>query len=118
MRFSHFLTGTALALALPAGAMATQATGPYFSLGGGYNLKPDVDVSSRPGGNGKIDIDNGVTKNWVFGSAVGWKWENGLRAELQVYDWKSKVDGRSAGGKNTTLAPMVTRIHDITQGRT
>ncbi len=71
-------------LAAPAIAVAQPVSGPYISLGGGYNIRQgtDVELGRDLQGNaveGRQSFDGG----WVGLGSLGWGFGNGLRLELE-----------------------------------
>jgi outer membrane protein OmpA-like peptidoglycan-associated protein len=109
----HLLAGTALAaiLALPVAASAQTVTGPYVSLGGGYDklqdnyLHTDPAISGIPsgpgvGGDPRLRWGNGATSE----VSAGWGFGNGLRAEVEGFWTYDNIDARpgSPVGGTTT----------------
>ncbi len=73
-------------LAAPALAVAQPVTGPYISLGGGYNILQGTDLNFEAnntflpnGATGHQSYDGG----WVGLGSLGWGFGNGLRLELE-----------------------------------
>jgi outer membrane protein OmpA-like peptidoglycan-associated protein len=109
----YLLAGTALAaiLALPVAASAQTVTGPYVSLGGGYDklqdnyLHADPTISGIPSGPG---VGGDPRLRWGDGAttqvSAGWGFGNGLRAELEgfwTYDNIDSRPGSPVGGTTT-----------------
>lgn len=115
MRLRTALLATTFAVATPAAAMASTITGPYVSLGGGYNLVQNQHASFSPttrangvnntaGSKSQYRHGTGFT---TFGSA-GWGFGNGLRVEVEgVYNY-SNINGR----KGTEMPAYKTKGHD------
>lgn len=115
MRLRTALLATTFAVAAPAAAMASTITGPYVSLGGGYNLVQNQHAtfspsshangtSSEAGSSSQYRHGTGFT---TFGSA-GWGFGNGLRVEVEgVYNY-SNINGR----KGTESVAYKTKGHD------
>jgi outer membrane protein OmpA-like peptidoglycan-associated protein len=102
------LTGSGLAtfLAIPAVALAQPVTGPYVSLGGGYDKLQSEAVHANPGitgfevgplyGNGADHLSwgDGVTTQ----ASAGWGFGNGLRAELEgFWTYSNVASGHRSG---------------------
>ncbi|CAK7192768.1 Outer membrane protein [Commensalibacter sp. Nvir] len=115
MRIRTALLATTFAVATPAAAMASTITGPYVSLGGGYNLVQTQHATFAPStrANG-LSSDAGSRSRYRHGTgfttlgSFGWGMGNGLRVEVEgVYNY-SNINGR--GG---TEAPAYrTKGHD------
>ncbi|CAI3936288.1 MULTISPECIES: OmpA family protein [Commensalibacter] len=115
MRLRTALLATTFAVATPAAAMASTITGPYVSLGGGYNLVQNQHATFSPstrangtnsaaGSKSQYRHGTGFT---TFGSA-GWGFGNGLRVEVEgVYNY-SNINGR----KGTESPAYKTKGHD------
>jgi outer membrane protein OmpA-like peptidoglycan-associated protein len=90
-------TGLAALLALPAAGFAQPVTGPYVSLGGGYDIQQDNYLHSDPAISG-IPGSDGTRLRWGPGAtaeaSAGWGFGNGLRAELEGFWSYSSVQSR------------------------
>jgi outer membrane protein OmpA-like peptidoglycan-associated protein len=94
-------------LALPISAAAETITGPYVSLGAGYNilqdqyLHTDPSISGIPSGNYRINGNGDDSTRFRYGNgfdgaaAVGWGLGNGLRFELQGAYLYNDIDKRA-----------------------
>ena len=103
--------GLAAILALPATGFAQPISGPYVSLGGGYDklqseyLHTNTPTSFIPGGpgtsgNARLRWGDGVTTE----ASIGWGFGNGLRAEAEGFWTYDNVDSRPGspiGGTTT-----------------
>jgi OOP family OmpA-OmpF porin len=109
MRKLSLLACTLLAGAAPAAAYADTVSGPYVSLGAGYNLlqdeflRADTAVSGIPSGR-SVDPITGTTGNntrfkWGDGfngqGAIGYGLGNGLRIELEGDYYQNEINERS-----------------------
>jgi outer membrane protein OmpA-like peptidoglycan-associated protein len=99
--------GLAAILALPASGFAQPVTGPYVSLGGGYDIQQDnflhtnTGITGIPGGNAsRLRWGPGATAE----ASVGWGFGNGLRTEVEGFWGYSNVQSRPGSGvpSNTT----------------
>jgi outer membrane protein OmpA-like peptidoglycan-associated protein len=103
------LLASTLLVAAPLAAMADTVTGPYVSLGAGYNilqdefLRSDTAVSGIPGGR-SVDPITGATGNntrfnWGEGfngvGAIGYGLGNGIRIELEGDYYQNEINQRS-----------------------
>jgi outer membrane protein OmpA-like peptidoglycan-associated protein len=108
MRKITLLASTVL-VAAPFAAMADTVTGPYVSLGAGYNilqdefLRSDTAISGIPGGR-SVDPITGATGsntrfNWGEGfngvGAIGYGLGNGIRIELEGDYYQNEINQRS-----------------------
>jgi OOP family OmpA-OmpF porin len=101
-------------LALPCGAAAQTVTGPYVSLGAGYNilqdeyLRTDPAISGIPSGHYYNNTtgsnvfgshDNGTRFKWGDGfngqGSIGYGLGNGLRVELEGDYYQNEINERS-----------------------
>ncbi|WP_419730876.1 OmpA family protein [Lichenicola sp.] len=127
----HQLLCTALVLGLCTGlgshaARADTITGPYVSLGGGYNILQDTRSFFPPG-----TINPGPSKRtfrWTDGftgeGSVGFGFGNGLRVEIEGDDYGNTVINRvhsgipnTTTGSNNAYGPMVNVLYDIDLAR-
>ncbi|MCT6880312.1 MAG: OmpA family protein [Commensalibacter sp.] len=115
MRLRTALLATTLAVSAPAMAMADTVTGPYVSLGGGYNLVQNQHAHFSPGNNaGGVNSPNGSSANFRHGTgfttfgSFGWGIGNGLRVEVEgVYNY-SNINHR----RGSVTPAYRTRGHD------
>ena len=116
MRLRTALLATTFAVATPAAAMASTITGPYVSLGGGYNLVQTQHAHFKNGTNAGGRLDNGkgtsskLRHNTGFTTmgSFGWGFGNGLRVEVEgVYNY-SNISGRHG----TPVSAYKTKGHD------
>ena len=135
MRLRTALLGTTL-MAAPAAALAQPVTGPYVSLGGGYDLLQTVGEHSSPsafdqgqfdgiGGSSpqaksRFHSDSGFTGEASAGYGLG----NGLRAEIEGVYLYDSIDHRggtitpgSTSGRNEAYGPMINVLYDIDLAR-
>lgn len=104
MRLRTALLATTFAVATPAAAMASTITGPYVSLGGGYNLVQTQHAHFKRGTFAQGRNDAGSSKSrYRHGTgftglgSFGWGFGNGLRVEVEgLYNY-SNITGRSSG---------------------
>ncbi|HTZ71563.1 MAG TPA: OmpA family protein, partial [Acetobacteraceae bacterium] len=88
--------GLAALLALPATGFAQPLSGPYVSLGAGYDrlqseyLHTNTPTSGIPSGNARLRWGDGATTE----ASVGWGFGNGLRTEIEGFWSYSEVDSR------------------------
>ncbi|WP_029008542.1 OmpA family protein [Azospirillum halopraeferens] len=120
MKIRGLLLGTALAVMLPAGAMA--AEGFYIGAGGGLNWTRDADFrEATTGFEDDVEFDMGG----AVSLSAGYKSAMGLRGELE-FNWRwsndiDKVNGISPGafgvdGDISSLAFMGNVLYDIETG--
>lgn len=115
MRLRTALLATTFAVATPAAAMASTVTGPYVSLGGGYNLVQTQHAHFRAGTNaGGVADGKGSSSKYRHNTgfttmgAFGWGFGNGLRVEVEgVYNY-SNISGRHG----TPTPAYKTKGHD------
>jgi outer membrane protein OmpA-like peptidoglycan-associated protein len=121
-------------LAVPFGAAAQTVTGPYVSLGAGYNilqdeyLRTDPAVSGIPSGTSvdPINGNRGTSTRFRFGDgfdgvgAVGWGLGNGLRFEIEGDYRQNEVDERtgsptagSSSGHTENYGAMANVLYDL-----
>jgi outer membrane protein OmpA-like peptidoglycan-associated protein len=99
--------GLAAMLALPATGFAQPVTGPYVSLGGGYDIQQDNFLHTNSAITG-IPGNSGARLRWGPGAtaeaSVGWGFGNGLRTEVEGFWGYSDVQSRPGSGvpSNTT----------------
>jgi outer membrane protein OmpA-like peptidoglycan-associated protein len=116
------LAATVLAapFALSHAAKAQPVTGPYVSLGGGYNINEGYKIkNSGYGLDAKVSLHNGYT---VDGS-VGYGFGNGLRVEVEAdYFENTFRKTKSVGidfltaGKDQTYGGFVNALYDFNIG--
>jgi len=99
--------GLAAMLAPPATGFAQPVTGPYVSLGGGYDIQQDNFLHTNSAITG-IPGNSGARLRWGPGAtaeaSVGWGFGNGLRTEVEGFWGYSDVQSRPGSGvpSNTT----------------
>jgi len=112
MRLRTTLLATTLLAAAPAAAIAQPVTGPYVSLGAGYNIEQDQTAHYAPtaeAGANKLSYryGDGYTGEASFGFGFG----NGLRAEIEGLYLSNNVNHA-----HYSAAPGVTSGHDEKYG--
>lgn len=120
MKFRGILLGTALAVMLPAGAMA--AEGFYIGAGGGLNWTRDADVNALTLG---AEADAEYDMGGALALSAGYKSAMGLRGELE-FNWRwsndldklNDVDVGALGisGDVKSMAFMGNVLYDIETG--
>jgi outer membrane protein OmpA-like peptidoglycan-associated protein len=123
-------------MAAPAAALAQPVTGPYVSLGGGYDLLQTVGEHSAPsafdqgqfdgiGGSSpaaksRFHSDSGATGQASAGYGLG----NGLRAEIEGVYLYDNIDHRggtltpgSTSGRSEAYGPMINVLYDFDLAR-
>ena len=80
------LLGLAMMLVLIFGSAAHAASGPYVSIGGGFSLMEDADVSApyRDGAYLPLAAKTSVDTGHAVRGAVGYAFAGGLRAEVDI----------------------------------
>ncbi len=121
MRLRTALLATTLLAATTVAATAQSITGPYVSLGAGYNLRQDQGVHYSPNsianGFSSVGPAQGSKSTFRFGDgfngvgAVGYGLGNGLRAEFQGAYYYNNVNHRAL-----TPIPGVTSGHSESYG--
>jgi len=122
-----YLTATVLAapFALPHVAAAQPVTGPYVSLGGGYNIEDSQKAKNiYVDGTGTGTTARIVAKNgWDADGSIGYGFGNGFRAELEgdyIHDTfnKVKADGVDfyASGAERRYGVFVNGLYDFDIG--
>lgn len=124
MTFRGIVLGTALAVMLPASAMAA-SEGFYVGGAAGVNWARDAKFTDKTAqatgaatSNVKLEYDLGAVGSLAAGYATSF----GLRAELEAsYRWANKVDGdkdpnANWSGRARTLAFMGNVLYDIDTG--
>ena len=125
MRLRATLLATTLLAAAPVAAMAQPVTGPYVSLGAGYNLQQSTKVHFAPtsfadgtaGASGStFRFGDGFNGAAAFGYGLG----NGLRVELQGAYYYNNVNHRrftpvpgSTTGHDEKYGAFVNVLYDI-----
>ena len=127
MRLRTALLATTLLAAAPVVAKAQPITGPYVSVGAGYNYQQPIhsDFSPTTYANG-VNSTAGSRSKYRFGDgfngvgSLGWGFGNGFRAELQGDYYYNSVDHRSGtatpgstGGKQETYGAMANILYDF-----
>jgi OmpA-OmpF porin, OOP family len=128
------LLATSLLVAAAVPAMAQTVTGPYVSLGAGYNLlqdsfiHADPAISGIPSGNSVDPITgtSGTNARYRWGNgfdgvgAVGWGLGNGVRLEVEGNYRYNDVDTRagspvpgSSSGHTESYGAMVNALYDF-----
>jgi outer membrane protein OmpA-like peptidoglycan-associated protein len=104
-KFLYAGTGVAALLALPAASFAQPVTGPYVSLGGGYDIQQDNYLHSDPAISG-VPGSDGTRLRWGPGASAeasaGWGFGNGLRAELEGFWSYATVQSRVGAPVSST----------------
>ena len=117
LRIAPLIAVLLLGICPPTSAQPTP--GPFLSVSGGVNYLLNQDLSGFPGGFSEVQFDIG----WAAIVAGGYRFENGLRPEIEVgfrqndVD-KLKVGGRDLSGSGTerTLDFMGNLIYDFDLG--
>ncbi len=83
---TYGLLGLAMMLVLIFGPAAHAASGPYVSIGGGFSLMEDVDVSApyRDGTYPPLDATTSIDTGHAVRGAAGYAFASGLRAEVDI----------------------------------
>jgi OOP family OmpA-OmpF porin len=117
LRIAPLIAALLLGICLPASAQPTP--GPFLSVSGGVNYLLNQDLSGFPGGFSEVQFDIG----WAAVVAGGYRFENGLRPEIEVGYRQNDVDklkvrGRdlSGSGRERTLDFMGNLIYDFDLG--
>lgn len=91
MKLSRLVILAAL-VATPALADDDMHKGLYGSIAAGIVTTPDLDIEGTGGLAGSAVTEADLDTGWVGATALGWKLDNGLRAEVEVARRKSDVD--------------------------
>ena len=113
-RFSSWTTSAALSLGLAVSGAALADEGPYISGGIGLHKPRGHDVSIG-GLASDVDLDSGI----VGIGALGWKWDQGFRTELELGYREADVDSIAAvagTGSQDILSTMGNLVYDFDTG--
>ncbi|MCQ8240369.1 OmpA family protein [Rhizosaccharibacter radicis] len=128
MRLRTALLATSLLTATSAVAVAQPITGPYVSLGAGYNLRQNQKAHYSPTtqADGRSNYTGSTSSAFRFGDgfngvgAAGWGFGNGLRAELQGAYYYNNVNHRrytynpgTTDGHSESYGAFVNVLYDI-----
>ena len=96
---------------------AALAEGGYFSFGGGFHLPQDSNITLRRPPT-FVPTTNPVTfdTGYILAGALGYKWQSGLRTELELGYRKSTVNdfsGAGATGNQRVMGLMGNLLYDF-----
>ncbi len=111
-------------LALPAVAMAQPVSGPYVSLGAGYDYPAQQTINSLSGPGGSVPVSganiHSNSGGFTIPAAVGYGFGNGLRVEIEGMYLNVNQDVRAAGitgsGTNNSYGAFVNVYYDFDIG--